>query len=206
MATAMAKILTQDGKITSKAERNGIEVIICDPLWFAEKSKFKINSLSTRVSELEFTGADLNYMARVLYAESSGSGQLLDANARSQEKEAILNVKYFRLNRAEYPNRSYIAKSFREVCDAPGQFESVLNGTPKYKNSDVDLFQALNSAECKDLGEAIAAVKKFLDSGPNEDYQYDNFRGYNPTGRGDHIGRSRFWLSERGKQLLRKTA
>jgi hypothetical protein len=49
------------------------------------------------------------------------------------------------------------------------------------------------------------AILVFLAEGPNPDYQYDNFRGYNPQGQGAHIGRSRFWLSAAGKSFLAKT-
>jgi hypothetical protein len=202
---ATSSEVSKDGKLTPVSDKKGIDVTICDPGWFDEKKKFKIANAPERTAQFEFGGADLNYIARVLYAEASGAAQLTDKAERDKEKEAILNVKHFRLNRAEYPNRVYVAKSFREVCDAPGQFESVFKGTAKYTKSERSTSQTLNKPECSDLAEAIDAIKKFLSSGPNEEYLFDNFRGYNPSGRGTHIGRSRFWLSERGKELSDKT-
>ena len=97
------------------------------------------------------------------------------------------------------------ALSFSGVCDAPGQFESVFKGTAKFSQADKASAQRLGKRECGDLIEAIDAVNAFLAAGPDANYQYDNFRGYNPTGSGTHIGRSRFWLSAVGADLLKKT-
>lgn len=192
------------GELTPTSDKNGINIFVCEPEWFDTKENYKIKNAPARTSSLEFSGSDLNYLARVLYAEASGKAELLDKLEREKEKEAILNVNHFRLNRPYYPNRNYIAKTFREVCDAPGQFESVFKNRPKFLLSEKPLCLRLNKAECSDLDESLLAIKTFLDTGPNLVYLYDNFRGFNPSGTGTHIGRSRFWLSKSGKEFSDK--
>lgn len=192
-------ILTHNAELTPKSDKRGVEIYLCNPQWFDVREKFKITNAPKRTAELEFDGADLNFVARVLYAESSGSAQLLDNDQRLKEKEAILNVKHFRLNRMGYPNRVK-TKTFTEVCRAPNQFESVFGTSKKFLGSDNQSFETLKQAECLDLSEAILAVRKFIEHGPNDNYLFDNFRG----GAGKHgltIGLTRFWLSEGGKML-----
>jgi hypothetical protein len=197
--------LRRETPLTPVADKQGHEILICDPEWFDEKKKYRIANAPVRTAELEFSGGDLNYLARVLYAEASGSAQLTDKAERDKEKAAIMNVNHFRLNRKGYPNNSYVAKTFREVCLAPGQFESVFAGTPKFLKSEASSAVNLKKGECADLCEAIEAIKVFMATGPTEVYQFDNFRGYNPSGQGTHVGRSRFWLSATGQQLFKKT-
>ena len=206
MPDTLGKTVIKSGGMTKKSNKVGIDVVICDPNWFDEKKQFKIAAAPERTASLEFSGADLNFAARVLYAEASGSAQLADKDSRVKEKLAILNVMHFRLNRRGYPTHSYIAKSFREVGRAKQQFESVDPGTQKFTSSDIPAFQSLAKKECADLSEALEAVRIFLANGPdNVKYLYDNFRGYNPTGKGEPIGRSRFWISSTGQKLYEKT-
>lgn len=205
MATNNAPALRRETPLTPVADKQGHEIMICDPEWFDEKKTYQIASAPVRTALLEFSGSDLNFMARVLYAEASGSAQLADKKERDKEKAAIMNVNHFRLNRKGYPSNRYVAKNFREVCEAPGQFESVFAGTPKFSKSEPGSALNLKKSECADLGESIDAIKAFMAGGPAAQYQFDNFRGYNPSGQGTHIGRSRFWLSETGRLLLEKT-
>jgi hypothetical protein len=195
-------ILTKDDKITPKPDQKGVEIFVCEPGWFDRKKTYKISNAPKRTASLEFSGDDLNFAARVLYAEASGSAQLNDAAERAKEKEAILNVKHFRLNRAGYPN-SNKPKTFTEVCKAPNQFESVYASSPKFSNSETSSYPKLKKSECTDLAEALQAIKNFLSTGPNAEYVYDNFRG----GKGKHgktIGHTRFFLSDEGKKLYDK--
>lgn len=198
----MASSIQQEAKLTETADRKGVDVIVCDPGWFDKRETFKIANSPTRTASLEFSGTDLNFVARVLYAESSGSAQVMDKEERLREKEAILNVKHFRLNRQGYPNRS-AAKTFTEVCEAPGQFESVYATSPKFSNSASDKFESLRKHECQDMTEAIDAVRSFIARGPNSKMVYDNFRGGKGS-RGVTVGLSRFWLSDVGKKLHEK--
>ncbi len=205
MATNNAPALRRETPLTPVADKQGHEILICDPAWFDEKKKYKIANAPVRTAALEFPGCDLNYLARVLYAEASGSAQLTDKAGRDKEKAAIMNVNHFRLNRKGYPSSSYVAMTFRAVCLAPGQFESVFAGTPKFLKSETSAAMNLKKGECADLSEAIEAIKAFMATGPTAEYQFDNFRGYNPTGQGTHVGRSRFWLSTTGQRLFKQT-
>lgn len=199
MAEAGNQKLIKDGEMTPKPDKEGVKVSICDPGWFDVKNLFKIAKAPDRTAQLEFSGSDLNFVARVLYAESAGSAQIKDKTTRLKEKEAILNVKHFRLNRAGYPNRKK-AQSFTEVCKAPNQFESVYESSIKFAGSDTDTHVLLKRAECSDLAEAIEAISKFMSEGPNAEYLFDNFRGGKGK-RGITIGLSRFWLSTAGAKF-----
>lgn len=199
------QIIRREVPLTPISQKEGHEIRICNPPWFDARKTYKINNAPPRTAALEFNGTDLNYLARVLYAEASGSAQLTDRAERAKEKSAILNVNHFRLNRKGYPNNRYIAQNFREVCDAPGQFESVFRSTPKFFQADGNTARDLPARECTDLIEAIEAITLFLEIGPEAAYEFDNFRGYNPTGQGTQIGRSRFWLSQAGNIFRTKT-
>ena len=114
------------GKITPKSDKTGIEINVCQIAWFDSAKTYTIANAPARTSALTFTGDDLNYFARVLYAESSGSQDLTDLDDRKTEKEALINVFHFRLNRKGYPSSRYIATTFSMVCNAPNQFQSVV--------------------------------------------------------------------------------
>ena len=194
--------LTKDHEITPISDQKGVEVFICDPGWFEEKKKYKISNAPDRTTSIEHSGAELNFLARILYAEAAGSSQLPDKTERDKEKEAILNVKHFRLGRTDYPNWKIKSKTFIDVCSAAGQFESYgPPPKPKFRDSTKRQVEMFSKKECSDFKESIDAIKNFLTSGPNSLFAYDNFRG--GKGRqGATIGKSRFWLSATGKRLL----
>lgn len=202
MAANQKIVLRKDGELTPTSDKKGIDIYICDPDWFDEKKKFKVVNAPNRNVAFEYSGFDLNFLARVLFAEASGSAKLIEKNERDAEKEAILNVKFFRLGRTDYPDWRVKSKTFTEVCSAPGQFESV--GPPptsKFRDSTKSHVEKFDKKECSDFIESIDAIKRFLDAGPNTAYAYDNFRGGSGS-RGTTIGRSRFWLSTTGARLL----
>jgi hypothetical protein len=198
--------ITKTEKITPKHQKQGVEVNICQVFWFEEDESFSITHSPPRISSTNFLGSDLNYLGRVLYAESSGAQALASDGDRKMEKEALINVFYFRLNRKGYPSNRYIATTFSMVCNAPNQFQSVLpNPSPKLRNSSSAMSKNLNKMECSDLQESLDAIRLFLSSGPNNDYVYDNFRAGSSGTRGTTIGGSRFWLSSVGKELSDET-
>ena len=205
MTNSKTPVLMRNAELTPKADKKGVEIFVCAPPWFDEQEKFKISNAPPRTAGLDIDGSDLNFMVRVLYAEASGSSQLTDKTEREKEKSAIMNVNHFRLNRRGYPKNSYVAKNFRMVCQAPEQYESVFANKDKFSLSEKSISERLTKSECGDLCEAIRAVLAFIKEGPRSDYQFDNFRGYNQRGFGQHIGRSRFWLSNGGAKLLAKT-
>lgn len=196
--------VSKEAALTPVSDKTGHTIFICAPQWFDERKMYKIANAPARTAALEFSGSDLNLMARVLYAEAAGSAQLIDKADRDKEKSAIMNVNHFRLNRKGYPRDDYIATSWRMVCYAKGQFESVFEKTPKFKNAQVEKVDTMSKAECSDLDEAIAGVKAFMENGPDPQYLFDNFRGYDPKGAGTHVGRSRFFLSDTGRKLAAK--
>ena len=190
-------------KITELSDRSGVPLEVCNPAWFNEDEKYKINNAPPRTGNLTFPGGDLNFLARVLYAESSGSNQLPDKIDRQKEKTAILNVIHFRLNRTGYPRKAN--QSFRGVCEAPGQFESVnQKNNIKFTSSKNPNYISLAKKECLDLMEALEAVRLFLSTGPTSDYIYDNFRAAGQGSHGQTIGKTRFWLSTTGIQKNEK--
>lgn len=193
--------------ITPKPDQHGVEVKICQVTWFDPAKTYKIANAPSRTAALRFTADDLNYFARVLYAESSGTVGLPAAADRATEKEALINVFYFRLNRKGYPNNSYIATTFSMVCNASKQFQVVgPPSTPKLrKSADDGTYKKLDAAECANLQEAIDAINAFLAAGPNKQYLYDNFRAGSSGTAGTTIGGSRFWLSSTGKGLADAT-
>lgn len=188
--------------MTPTADNIGVPLHVCQIAWFAKNQSYSIVNAHPRTSGLTFSGADLNYFARCLYAESSGTQSLPDIKNRTTEKEALINVFYFRLNRKGYPTSKYIATSFTMVCDAPNQFQSVQpSPSPKLRNSAPDKSGHLSQMECADFQECIDAITAFLAAGPNSTYVYDNFRAGSSGTRGTTIGGSRFWLSAVGKEL-----
>lgn len=187
--------ITEDSHITPRSDTHGTVVELCNIDWFDRSQTFTVANAPTEKRSLSFTGEDLNYVARVLYAEASGSGTQRDRSTRDREKEAILNVMYYRLNTRGYPTNRYIAQNFREVCDARGQFESVGAQVPKLVNSEYQRSHRLRARECSDLSEAVEAVKKFISTGPNSTYRYDNFRAGGSGTRGITIGGTRFWMT-----------
>lgn len=198
----MGANLSCSANLTEKSDKVGVVLTVCDPGWFDKESEYQISNSPTRTANLVFRGDDLNFLARVLYAESSGSMQLADSDERAKEKSAILGVKHFRLNRTDYPNRNR-PLTFRAVCEAPGQFESVFKNTKKFADSSVESYERLSKYECGDLKEAIEAVRLFMANGPDEKYIFDNFRG-GAGSQGERIGLSRFWLSKFGKAAYEK--
>lgn len=202
MADNGSVTLRKEAELTPKSDREGHVISMCAPDWFDPRATFKIANAPERTASLVFTGADLNFVARVLYAEASGSMQLPDKAERAKEKAAIMAVNHFRLNRRGYPNNAYVAKTFEEVCRAPNQFESVFDDKQKFGGTEAGAVAKLSKYECADLDEAIEAVRHFMNNGPEPAYQYDNFRGYRPNGNGTHIGRSRFWLSPGGRAMM----
>jgi len=196
--------IRKDAPLTPVSDKNGSHVFMCELEWFDERKKYVIANAPERTAKLEFPGSDLNFLARVLYAEASGSAQLPDKAERDKEKAAIMSVNHFRLNRPGYPRNNYIATSFKMVCEAPGQFESVYAKSDKFIGSAKGRVESLGKSECSDLEECIEAIKTFLEKGPDPQYKFDNFRGYMKNGPGTHVGRSRFFLSDAGAALLKQ--
>jgi hypothetical protein len=153
-----------------------LAVKYCNPKWFEKAKSYSVSKPTSAAKTLTFTGDDLNFLARMLYAEATGSGACPDANERKNEKTAILHVCYFRMGRKGYPSNTYIAKTFTDVVKAPGQFESVFKSNKKLDNSAESVCKSLGAKECADLDEALDAVNGFLSTGPDfKTYPFDKF-------------------------------
>ena len=138
-------MVTAQAALTPKADRAGAVVRICRPDWFDPTQTWTVNRSLSEAAALTFTGEDLNFLARALYAEAAGRGAVTDEAIRSREKTAILHVCYFRLLRRGYPSNAYIARSFTDVLKAPGQFESVFAANRKLDHSRAAVAEALNA-------------------------------------------------------------
>lgn len=205
--------LTKNAALTPKSDQAGSTVSMCAPEWFDKRETFKIPNASKAIADLNFTGDDLNFLARVLHAEASGSGSLKDEVTRIKEKLAIVHVFYNRLNVIGFDPNSWTKGKFTtfkgvatavKVLPSGGysgvQFESVIGtdgkGTSKFKSTDGHDYEQLKKADCKDFDECFTAIRRFFSEGPQSDLDFDNFRaagkGTAPKGQ-QVIGGNRFW-------------
>jgi hypothetical protein len=205
--------LTKTAPLTPSADQSGCTLTICCPNWFDKRETYAPNNPAPHADELVFSGDDLNFLARVVYAEASGSASVKDSDTRLKEKLAIINVMYNRLNVVGFDPNSWTKgkfTTFRGVASAVRrlsngglsgtQFESVVgtdgSGTAKFKSSSAQNVEQLNKANCHDFDECFTAIRQFLTTGPRQDLAFDNFRAAGsskpPTGQ-QVIGRNRFW-------------
>lgn len=205
--------LTKTAALTPTSDQSGCTVTVCCPNWFDKRETYAPANPGVHAAELVFTGDDLNFLARVVYAEASGSASVKDDAMRLKEKLAIINVMYNRLNVVGFDPNSWTKgkfTTFKGVACAVKrlssgslsgtQFESVIgsdgSGTTKFKSTDEPAYEQLNKANCHDFDECFQAIRQFLAIGPQQELAFDNFRaagsGKPPAGQ-TVIGRNRFW-------------
>jgi len=205
--------LSKTVPLTPRSDQKGCEVNICCPDWFDKRDEFEVVQAPKYLVDLKFSGDDLNYLARVLYAEASGSLVVKDDAVRLQEKLAIIHVLYNRLNVPGFDPNSWTKgtfTTFKGVASAVkrlqnggvsgAQFESVIGadglGTSKFQSTDNPDYEQLNKANCSDFEDCFKAIRKFMSEGPRPDFDFNNFRaagsGLPPKGQ-TLIGRNRFW-------------
>lgn len=196
--------LSKTAALTPVADQSGCTVQMCCPGWFDKRDTFSIANAPKFAANLRFSGDDLNFAARVLYAEASGSKVGYSIEELKAEKRAILHVMYFRLNRKGYPSNNYIATTFRMVGEAPKlQFESVARAKPKFTACAIPDAEKLSRAECADLQSCIQAVNEFVTKGPDfETYPFDEFRDVRSRPNWKAIAGNAFHLTNLGKSLL----
>jgi RHS repeat-associated protein len=132
-----------------------------------------------------FTGTDLNYAARVVYAEAAGSSR----GGSAAERDAMASVLFNRVGRAGFTGG--VQWTFGGVANAFNQFESVTGGfahTRKFAASA--RWWDLSPWECDELRESVNAIRRLMSNGPQYDFTFN--RG-GTSGPGTVIGGSRFW-------------
>lgn len=196
--------LTKSAPLTPASDQSGCSINICCPMWFDRRESFKVHNAPEYAEDLVFSGDDLNFAARILYAEATGSKVGVSAEALASEKQAILHVMYFRMNRKGYPSNKYVAKSFKMVGEAPQvQFESVARNTHKFSSTESSSVSHLKAAECGDLQACLDAVKNFIINGPNfKKYPYDEFRDTKTRPHWTAIGKNAFHLTKLGEAFM----
>lgn len=198
-------IINKNSKLTATTDQTGEKITACFPDWFDRAKRHKVTNASRISEHLDYSGDDLNFFARVLYAESSGSVRCPDAATRQEEKIAIIHVTYFRINRKGYPSNKYIATNFTDVCKAPGQFETVFASNAKFDNSAIALCNKLNESDCGNLMESLNAIRLFLENGPNfRKYPYDTFLQGKGRKGWTKIGGTDFKLFDGSQEAMQK--
>lgn len=163
--------------------------------WFDERPSFRLPRMTQAAQKLSFTGKELRFLARVVYAEASGQARTPDAAERLREKLAIIHVCHFRLGRKGHPSSTDVADSFDKALQVPGQFESVFKDHKKLGQSTAQACVSLIPAECKDLKARVAAVRPFPKEGPDwETCPFDKFLAANGRKRWTAIGGNEFSL------------
>ena len=151
-----------------------------DRLCMMSSKTLSLGVVSCRESETHKTSKvsaeELNTAARVLYAEATGSTSTV-----TEEQLAIASTMRNRLGR--YLKNKHFS-SLKEVLK-----ENHYNGSngPKFNNSAPDKAICLDANECKDLKNAIEAIKKVFSS---EDslYDYTDYKGYKTDSEPFRIG------------------
>jgi hypothetical protein len=201
------------GHITPTSDREGVKHELCIVSLFDERKKYTVANAPADKADLQFDGADLNYLARVVYAEASGTAGVGDKAERMKEKSAIIHVMYNRLIRVGFDPNNWVKGKFTTFRGVAGavrkepkggfsgvQFEAVIGtdglGTSKFKSTAGRNYENFDRASCLDFEECFVAVKAFIEEGVDANIDYDNFRA---TGSGKPpkgqvvIGGNRFW-------------
>lgn len=203
---AQSPTITKESPLTELSDQSGCAVNVCCPPWFDRSKTFQVSAASAHASRLSFNGHDLNFAARVLYAEATGSQSGFADAVLAEEKQAILHVMYFRLNRRGYPSNSYVATSFQMVGEAPKvQFESVARDKPKFARTDLISSPKLPRAECADLKKCLLAIQAFVANGPDfKKFPFDEFRDRSSRPTWHLIANTAFHLTALGNAYLKE--
>jgi RHS repeat-associated protein len=116
----------------------------------------------------------INYAARVVYAEASNS---------TDDQLAVASVLRNRLGANGLPGG--VQNTLQGVANAPGQFQSVFDNTPKFRNSSAGNAGGLSDAECAALNNAIYSAQMAAAWGTPDFmgaiYPYNEFRAAGPN-------------------------
>jgi hypothetical protein len=143
--------------------------------------------LAFRVTNYEgytFTGADINFAARAIFAETSSD---------VKEQIAAANVVYNRVDNKGFKTKGRVEQTLTAVVEAPHQFNAVTSPGPnrKFLSSADGSYQNLTPADCASLATAITAMTSIATGGTTADYTF--FAAAWSTTNGVLIGATRFW-------------
>lgn len=181
----------------------------CNPGFFDENGSYSVSGWGR---DARASGADLNYAARVVFAEAAsmfkesrdGSGNISYSYRPDWENEfdAVASVLYNRIGKTGFSGG--VQSTFRGVADAPNQFASVdgakfnSSAPGQYQNLSQIQFKDnppqdvnLSPGECDNLRAGVNAIRKLIRNGSRYNYTY-NLGGTNPTQGWTVIGGSRF--------------
>jgi len=181
--------LTDLGSIGAIPSGRGGEKTECDPNFIKADTQ-----LFTDKNGKTFSAADINYAARVVYAEGTGRNQ----GGTDDELYAIASALYNRLQNPSYRDADgAMHMSFYSVANQGGQFQAVTGRErfrKKFEGSDTEggHYKNLSEGDCLDLYYAMSAVLRVLKDGAG--YDFTEFRG-GRHGPGTRIGGSRFGYS-----------
>jgi RHS repeat-associated protein len=134
-----------------------------------------------------FTAADLNYAARVIYAEAAPAS----LGGNGEEKKAIASVLYNRISDG--------LPTFKAVANSGGFLSVTGENTKAFKRTDTEngKYQKLSEADCDALRESVSAIADLIVFG-SAYTQFGAFRGgTTPLREGlTVIGGSRFAASD----------
>jgi RHS repeat-associated protein len=161
----------------------GEEDFPCHPYWLP--GDLVIEGLNGQ----RFTGSEINFAARAVFAEASGSLQV-GASESTKEMYAIASVIY---NRLDNPGFGALP-TLSEVLRAEDQFQAVTGThtqTRKFRSSDSFHSARLSPENCDDLNRALHAMLSVVINGPTNSYTF--FKKAGPGSQGRRIGGSVFW-------------
>jgi hypothetical protein len=142
----------------------------------------------TKTAATEFSAADINMAARVIYAESIGSsGGVEQSNA---DRRAVASVILNRVGATGL--RGGRQMTLTGVVEAEGAFEAVFAQKSKFVNSEPSsAADKLSSEEIKDLNASITIMVDTIENGPA--YSFDSFRAAKGSPGRIKIGGNEFW-------------
>jgi hypothetical protein len=145
----------------------------CDPGWLSANALISGPS-GKNGAQKSFTGADVDFAARILFAEAS---------TNADERLAVASVEINRTN-GGFGGTTFMATA--------GGYQAYFDNTEAFTKTDITSgnYQSLNALDCASLANAIKTMVGAIESGPEYDFLYFR-RG--KRGYGTVIGDQRFW-------------
>jgi RHS repeat-associated protein len=141
----------------------------CDPGWLADDTSV------TAFNGKTYTGADIDFAARILFAEASQD---------QAERDAVASVELNRTNTRGFGGSTFYATR--------NGYQAYTSNTSAFQSTDIasGAYTKLDTLDCQSLKNAIGTIDRIVTSGPVDNYLY--FRA-GTQGYGTVIGSQRFW-------------